>query len=192
MIRSISQMNRRSFFGALALFASLAFASPSQAGFIVEVSEHFSIKADLPTTTVTSATLSFSGLNGITDASFSGLAFFLAPSFGNSVVTPTVGPGQTITLTFSPGATQIDGTLKFNTIMPTDNLSTIQSTIFPGGLTYTANGQVSTSTDPLTFRVVGPVVVPEPTSSAMFGIGIMLAAGLGWGSKRRKLAKLAV
>jgi hypothetical protein len=34
--------------------------------------------------------------------------------------------------------------------------------------------------------------VPEPTSSAMFGIGIVLAVGLGWGRRRRELNKLAV
>lgn len=36
-----------------------------------------------------------------------------------------------------------------------------------------------------------PVLVPEPTSSAMFGIGIVLAVGLGWGRRRRQLSNLA-
>jgi hypothetical protein len=43
----------------------------------------------------------------------------------------------------------------------------------------------------LTYNFAGPVV-PEPTSSAMFGIGIVLAVGLGWGRRRRELNKLAV
>lgn len=37
-----------------------------------------------------------------------------------------------------------------------------------------------------------PAAVPEPTSSAMFGIGIVLAVGLGWGRRRREMRKLAV
>jgi hypothetical protein len=44
----------------------------------------------------------------------------------------------------------------------------------------------------VTYDYTPVAAVPEPTSSAMFGIGIVLAVGLGWGRRRRELRKFAV
>lgn len=62
--------------------------------------------------------------------------------------------------------------------------STSSDDIFFGG-SASVGGKVT-----LTYTFV--TAVPEPTSSAMFGIGIVLAVGLGWGRRRRELNKLAV
>ena len=184
-------MKRRLFVPALALLAGLAFSPSSNAAFIVEVSEHFHIDSTLPTT-FSGVTFGFggAGLGAISNESFSGLAFtntFSQATTGASVATPT-----SIAISFTPNAFLADGTLKFTTVVNTDNLSWIQSNIFTTGATVTGQtGQTNVSYDALSFRILGPVAVPEPTSSAMFGIGIALAVGLGWNRKRRELAKLA-
>lgn len=60
------------------------------------------------------------------------------------------------------------------------------SGLFFGGSTTVAS-YVS-----VTYEYTPAAAVPEPTSSAMFGIGVVLAVGLGWGRRRREMRKLTV
>jgi len=184
--------SRRKFFlvPALTLLASLASAAPSRAASVINVSESFSIKNDAFANSITSVTFSFTGLNGITAETFTGVAV----NFFAGAVIPTVSanPGlETVTLTFAPGAALVGGAITFNTTAATEDVSVLAATIQLTGLTIvSATGPYTIRTNPLHFTVVQ--TIPEPTSSAMFGIGIVLAVGLGWGRRRRELNKLAV
>jgi hypothetical protein len=193
--RSFQEMklNRRSsWISALALLAGLAFSNPSQAGSVVSVSESFGITNTAFADSITSVTFGFTGLDGISDTMFTGSATKLTGGPGS--VSPTISfnaVAQTVTLTFSPGVFTVGGGISFNTNTTTVDAAVLASTIKLTSLTIVSpNGPYAINTDALHFTVVN--AVPEPTSSAMFGLGIVLAVGLGWGRKRRELKKLAV
>lgn len=179
-------MTRRSFVPALALFASLAFAAPTQAATIL-VSEAINVTT-LGNNNVTSIDLKFTGLNGISGIQFLGTAFSLTPAPVNVIPSFTNNGVDTITINLSPGVFFLGGSITFLTTAPTTDVVALKSLIkFDSYTLHSPPGTVVTS-DP-TFTAVA--AVPEPTSSAMFGIGIALAVGLGWNRKRREVAKLA-
>ncbi len=87
---------------AFGLLASLAFGTPSQAG-MVNVSLGFSDYNNTPfDNTISQVTFQFSGLDGITNASFSGSALANSPLAEATVtVTPNAG-AETVALHFLP------------------------------------------------------------------------------------------
>jgi hypothetical protein len=82
------------------------------------------------------------------------------------------------------------GTVDINVAAGAGTYSGTGTGLFFGGSTTVAS--YVTVTYEYTAANTNPAAVPEPTSSAIFGIGIVLAVGLGWGRKRRELRKLAV
>jgi PEP-CTERM motif len=152
----------------LGLLASLAFQTPSRAdSFLIEVDETFTL-SNLPSTTstISSLTLQFSGLNGISNLSFLGAGFG-----GSGVVTPTLSGSAatgTVTLTFPTSVYLATGTVFFDTVTTTTDLTQLASQIKLVSETVVASANTQTYT-PLSFSVVS---VPEPTSMSLIGIGM--------------------
>jgi len=175
---------KRNLIAALALMAGMAFANASHAGTVL-VSESFTATGASLSNSVSSITFNFTGLNGISDISFAGVT--VTNSFG--AVTPSFSSiGQSVTISLNPSAYLVSGVLSFQTQTANSNLNDLNNTIKLTGYTVVASSSTVTTSSP-TFNSVA--AVPEPTSSAMFGIGVVLAAGFGWNRKRRELAKLA-
>lgn len=157
-------MSKRSWIlmAAFGLLASLAFGTPSQAG-MVNVSLGFAAYNNTPfDNTISQVEFQFSGLDGITGASFSGSALANSPLASAAVtVTPDAG-AETVTLTFAPTSIfNVTGTLSFDT---TQTPSSITLT----SMTVVASADVQTHT-PL---LVTTLAVPEPTSMGLLGIGM--------------------
>jgi hypothetical protein len=177
---------------ALTLLAGLASAAPTQAGIVVNVSEGLFIFNQSGNDTISSLTFSYAGLNGISAPTFIGGGSSIGSTTPESPIVTDNAVNQTVTLTFTTPVHLVGGSLSFNTTATTANVQVLAATIQPQGLTIVAGpaSAYSVNTGDLHFTVVA--AVPEPTSSAMFGIGIVLAVGLGWGRRRRELNKLAV
>jgi hypothetical protein len=168
-------MIKRSVFPAmvLGLLGSLMSATPSQAGsYIVSVSETFALTSAAPVdNSISTLTLQFSGLtDGISSLQYVGTAWSYPVTPTSTPVTPTLtgdSSAQTVTLSFSPNVFTASGTVTFDTIVPTNNIAELESTIkFVSG---TSGASTSTFTGP-TFTFLA--VVPEPNTMALGGIGM--------------------
>jgi len=162
-------MTKRSFLltAALGLLGSLVFSSPSHAA-IVTVSEQFTITpATAGSATISSAVVEFTGLNGISDLKFSGIA--VNGSFVNVAVgLSTMGP-EDVKLTFTGDAALVSGTLSLTTTASTSNVMLLPGLIKIDPATTSAVGG-TIATTPVSFSI--PNTVPEPSAMALLGIGM--------------------
>jgi hypothetical protein len=150
---------------ALALLATFALERPSQASSVtVRVTDSiFVLNSDFFDNTISSITLTFSGLTGsplISNATFSGAA---VNSSGNQTVTTTPS-GSVITLTMTP-VSLVAGSVNFYTVVPSGEVGDLGSSIGVTGVVTTSDG---TLTNQLSFSAI----VPEPASMSLLGIGM--------------------
>lgn len=125
--------------------------------------------------TVTAAT------TGVSDTAQPGMNSFPGPSSGVVNSAPAIISPADFSLYEGNGS----NTIALNVDASAGHYSgTGASGLFFGGSTTVASNVTIT----YEYR---PVAVPEPTTGAMFGIGVVLAVGLGWGRRRRELKKLA-
>jgi hypothetical protein len=148
---------------AFGVLASLAFATPGEADTVM-VSEAFSIYNADASPTISSLTLSFAGLDGISNISFYGVALgtpavLLTPALS----APT---GESVQLAFSPEAYYVTGTVSFDTTTTTLDVSQLSATI-----TFTGESVVA-SADTQNYGSPSFSPVPEPSSMALLGIGM--------------------
>lgn len=168
-----------------------AFETQSRAGsFLIGVTEGFSVQ-NPPASfdpTIQSITLQFSGLtDGISDLNFIGVAFSNNPLVQ---VTPTLSgdaAAETVTLSFSPDAFSVAGTISFTTVTSTDSVPALQNMIKLVSETVVASANSQTY-GPLSFTVLG--AVPEPASMSLMGSGLVCLLAFHRWSKRRGSAKV--
>jgi len=176
-------MSKRSLslIAAFGLLASLAFVTPSQAGSVlIQIDESFSLVDSAISDSISSVTFTFTnseyppgGLNTMTALSFTGSAVTLGPPTGT--VTPGLSAATTstdgsFTLSFSPGVFSVGGTIFFNTIATTSDVSTLMADIKLKSVTIvTPEATDVLNTTPLSFVVLA---VPEPASMGLLGIGM--------------------
>jgi hypothetical protein len=146
---------------AFGLLASLAFGTPSQAG-MVNVSLGFADYNNTPfANTISQVTFQFSGLDGITGASFSGSALANSPLASATVTVTPNAAAETIVLTFAPTSIfNVTGSLSFNT------LETPSASIKLTSITVVSSADVQTHTP------ISVAAVPEPASMGLLGIGM--------------------
>jgi hypothetical protein len=162
-------MMKRSGFliAALGLLASSAFVTPSQAGMVtVQVSDSFSATNVAIADTISSITLTFTGLNGLTDLTMTGNGITNTPA----IVTPTTTTTSTsVTLHYSPSVFTASASITFDTLVPSGEVSNLSSDIKVTGTYVTVNGTTTLVVPPPSFSVAA---VPEPSSMALLGIGM--------------------
>jgi hypothetical protein len=152
--------------GALALLATFAVATPSQAGSVlVEVHDSiFVLNSDFYSNTITSVALTFTGLPNSIIAGTEGFTGAFVNSMGSQPVMLSLA-GDTITLsTASPGVSLVAGTVTFFTTVPSGDVGDLTNMVGVSGVVTTSTGSLSNS---LSFSSV-----PEPTSMALLGIGM--------------------
>lgn len=160
---------------AVGLLATFTLERSSQAG-PVEILVTDSIFAQSPnfsSDTITSVTLTFTGLSG------SPLISNPAGAVGINSTGPETpidtSSGNQITLTFASPVSLVTGSVTFETMVSNSNLGTLSSLITGSGTVNTEVGTLSASpkgglTSNLSFSAV--TAVPEPTSMALLGIGM--------------------
>jgi hypothetical protein len=161
---------------AFGVLASLAFATSSEASsYLISVQESFSVVNNNHLNTIESVTLGFTGLNGISNVASSATGITTAFQFVTPTPSSNVGAG-TVTSSYSPSVTYLNGDMTFNTIANTNDVTLLQAQIqltgIPTVLLSEPNGTYTISTGTVHFTVLGPASVPEPTSMALLGIGM--------------------
>jgi hypothetical protein len=158
-LQEISMM-KRSFFLSLAagLLASLAFATPSQAGgtLVTTTLEFVGPLSPAATSIVIDYTL--------TSGSISELGGLASSAPGTTLS----GTSDTATLSFSPGVTSFT-VVKFTFLESAIDFPVSPANIMLASVTAQPGGQNVMMSTALSFA---PAVVPEPSSMALLGIGM--------------------
>jgi hypothetical protein len=162
-------MTRRLFLLGAALLASLAVATPSQAGTMYVSDTSFSLVG----ATVTEAKITFNNVTAF-DAGTLSVTASSGPAFMYSVT------GDVVTITYSPGAAAsgIHITFSDDTDSPLSVLGGGATLKFTSTTGTPGNGSMVSNP---TLSIVG---VPEPSSIALLGIGIS-----GFIAFRRRFSK---
>lgn len=167
-------MMKRSGFliAALGLLASSAFVTPSQGSMVpVQVSDSFSATNSALGDTISSITLTFTGLNGITGLTQggNGVELLMVSPFA-VVVTPTTSTtSDSVTLHYSPSVFTASGSISFVTLVDSSELTSLSTDIKVTGTYTTVNGTTTLVVPPPSFTIAA---VPEPSSMALLGIGM--------------------
>jgi hypothetical protein len=153
------------------LFASLAFVTPSQASsYVINVSEQVQIQnADLTSDTISSVEIDYSGLGGsLFGVSFVGSALNFPAGYLPTSAVAVGSPLDGVKVSVSGTASLLSGTIYFDTIQSTNDVTALAAAIKAVSETVIASAS-TTFYGPLHFTVVA---VPEPTSMALLGIGM--------------------
>jgi hypothetical protein len=163
---------------ALVLLASLVFATPSQADFVISIAEGYSVINTTGENSIHTITFNFTGLDGISSLSDVGT---VAPSPIPPVilVSPAVSATGPLSIaldyTSAPGGGVFtaSGSFTFNTLAATDDLMQLEKDITLSSVTISLpSGSYMSTFGGLHFSVLGVTSIPEPSSLILLGIGM--------------------
>jgi len=149
------------FSAALGLLASLAFATPSQAGYSVVTQVNYGSLFNSGARTVSEIDLTYSTYGSVSSINTTELQAGNFTTSTSSSVTSGGAGTDVVKLLFSPGATYIHGSFTF---FESGSSMIAQPT---ASVTYGTGTPIAAPT-----AVVTTVTAPEPSSMALLGIGM--------------------